>query len=53
MVTVMGDPKISILDWIALLVPTFHPATQNRYLLEPLFRDHFRRALPSASQFVK
>jgi hypothetical protein len=45
MLTVMGNPTISIpLDWIARLVPTFHPATQNRYLLEPLFREHFRRA---------
>jgi hypothetical protein len=41
----MGNPKISIpLDWIARLVPTFHPATQNRYLLEPRSRKYFRRA---------
>jgi len=25
-------------------IPAFHPATQNRYLLEPRFREHFRRA---------
>ena len=41
----MGNPKISIpLDWIARLVPTFHPATQSRYLLEPSLREHFRSA---------
>src|ERR1700682_668943 len=41
----LRHPKFSIpLDWIDRLVPTFHAAAQNSYVLATLVREHFRRA---------